>query len=391
LQQLLAVERLRQEPEDAALRRGDGVRNRAVRGQDDDRQRRMLAMNRLEELQAVDARHLEVGYHYARPRDGKRRERRLAAVGRAHLVPAELSRRLMSFRRSGSSSTSRMSPWRVVVVFMMDPQPPPPPPPPPPPLPPLEPPPASASATASDAVAQKIALHVAERLEFSLRGSAFCCSSRTARMRSATWTCTTGASCFAAGEPGVALDDAVQQLHRTLVVLRGLRERQQHSEADAVVVRALLRNQLIHEDLLAARFVRAHCAIALKIGQHARELLLVGRLGRGRRRRRLGQRLERRLDGRRRQARRRAGAGRGAPGSSGGCSNWRRRRRAAGDGAGRSTGTPTAGVRRRRRRCAAGEESFQRQRQSEPRRERQPAASRHPPPAMRTCVAAAVP
>ena len=42
LQQLLAVERLGEIAEHAALRRGDGIRNRAVRGQDDDRQRRML-------------------------------------------------------------------------------------------------------------------------------------------------------------------------------------------------------------------------------------------------------------------------------------------------------------------------------------------------------------
>ena len=39
----LAVERLGQEAEHAALRRRDGVRNRAVRGEDDHRQRRMLA------------------------------------------------------------------------------------------------------------------------------------------------------------------------------------------------------------------------------------------------------------------------------------------------------------------------------------------------------------
>src|SRR5947199_1525079 len=55
LQELLTVERLRQESEDAALRRGDGVRNGSVRREDDHRQRRMLAMNRLEQLQAVDA------------------------------------------------------------------------------------------------------------------------------------------------------------------------------------------------------------------------------------------------------------------------------------------------------------------------------------------------
>jgi len=38
---------------------------------------------------------------------------------------------------------------------------------------------------------------------FFTAASAFCCSSRTARIRSATWTWTTAASCFAAGEPGL--------------------------------------------------------------------------------------------------------------------------------------------------------------------------------------------
>ena len=69
LQQVLAVERLGQVAEHAALRRADGVGNRAVRGQDDDRQRRVLAMNRLEQLQAVDAGHSQVGDDRRGPRD----------------------------------------------------------------------------------------------------------------------------------------------------------------------------------------------------------------------------------------------------------------------------------------------------------------------------------
>ncbi len=61
LQQLLAVERLGQEAEHAALRGVDRVGDRAVRRQDDHRQRRMLAMDRLEQLHAVDAGHAQVG------------------------------------------------------------------------------------------------------------------------------------------------------------------------------------------------------------------------------------------------------------------------------------------------------------------------------------------
>ena len=44
------------------------------------------AVDRLEELQAVDAGHPEVGDHGTRPRDGERGERRLAAVGGAHAI-----------------------------------------------------------------------------------------------------------------------------------------------------------------------------------------------------------------------------------------------------------------------------------------------------------------
>jgi hypothetical protein len=57
-----------------------------VSGQDDDRQRGMLAMDRLEQLQPVDARHSEVRDDDARPGDGQRGERALAAVRRADTV-----------------------------------------------------------------------------------------------------------------------------------------------------------------------------------------------------------------------------------------------------------------------------------------------------------------
>ncbi len=86
LQQLLTVERLRQESEDPALRRGNRVRYRAVRGENDHRKRGMLAVDRLEELQAVDPRHPEVGDDDAGSRDRQRAERRFAAVCGAHAV-----------------------------------------------------------------------------------------------------------------------------------------------------------------------------------------------------------------------------------------------------------------------------------------------------------------
>jgi hypothetical protein len=46
----------------------------------------MLAVNRFEQLQAIDAGHSQIGNHDAGPGHGQRRERRLAAVGRAHAV-----------------------------------------------------------------------------------------------------------------------------------------------------------------------------------------------------------------------------------------------------------------------------------------------------------------
>ena len=86
LQQFLAVERLGEEAEHAALRRRDGFRYGSVRGQNDHRHRRMLAMDRIEQCEAVDARHLEVGDHGGRTLDRQRRERGFAAVGGAHPV-----------------------------------------------------------------------------------------------------------------------------------------------------------------------------------------------------------------------------------------------------------------------------------------------------------------
>ena len=79
LQQLLAVERLGEVAEHAALRGGDRVRDGAVRGEDEHGQPRMLAIDRVEQLEAVDAGHAQVGDDDGRPPHGDGRQRRLAA------------------------------------------------------------------------------------------------------------------------------------------------------------------------------------------------------------------------------------------------------------------------------------------------------------------------
>ena len=104
LQQLLAVEWLGKEGEYAALRCRHGVGNRPVRGQDDDRQRRMLAMDRVEQLQPVDPGHPHIGDDRRRSRDCERRERCLAAVGGAHTIP-----------RRGQPQADQLEQVRIVV------------------------------------------------------------------------------------------------------------------------------------------------------------------------------------------------------------------------------------------------------------------------------------
>ena len=79
--------RFGQEAENTAFRCRHRFGNGAVRSQDDDRQRRVLAMNRVEQCEPVDAGHLQVGHHRRGTRDGQRGERRFAAVGGAHAIP----------------------------------------------------------------------------------------------------------------------------------------------------------------------------------------------------------------------------------------------------------------------------------------------------------------
>jgi hypothetical protein len=144
-------------------------------------------------------------------------------------------------------------------------------------------------------------------------------------------------------------DDAVQELHRALIVLRRLRKRVQDRKPDAVEVRALARQQLGDGVLLAPELFRRHCPVPLQVDEHARELLLLGRLRRRGRHRRLGQGLERRSrgrwrdyrgrclrDGRRHDCLRRRRLDRGLR-------RWRGAAAGAA-GAGRSTGAATTGA-----------------------------------------------
>ena len=63
LHELVALERLRQEREGASPRGPDRLVDRTVGGEDEDRERRERALQRLEERQPVHARHPQVGHH----------------------------------------------------------------------------------------------------------------------------------------------------------------------------------------------------------------------------------------------------------------------------------------------------------------------------------------
>ena len=85
-QQRARFERLREIAEDAAFHRGDRVRYRAVRREDDDRQRGVLLPYRFEERHAVHAAHSQIGHDDARAGDGELCERALGALGGGHGV-----------------------------------------------------------------------------------------------------------------------------------------------------------------------------------------------------------------------------------------------------------------------------------------------------------------
>ncbi len=80
VEQLLLVDRLGEERERAALRRLHRVRNRAVRGQDDDAQARRATLDFLEQADAVHLVHAQVGDDEIRTHAPQRRERGSSAL-----------------------------------------------------------------------------------------------------------------------------------------------------------------------------------------------------------------------------------------------------------------------------------------------------------------------
>ena len=94
VEQLLLVDRLGEERERAALRRLHGIRNRAVRGEDDDAQPGRAALDFLEQADAVHLVHAQVGDHEI----GTHARRALRAP-----PPRSRRRRLRSFLRADGS------------------------------------------------------------------------------------------------------------------------------------------------------------------------------------------------------------------------------------------------------------------------------------------------
>ena len=86
IEQYLAVERLGQEAEHAAARRGHRLGNRAVRGENDHRERRRIAVDRVKQRHAIHAVHAQVGDDEIRPRDGKACQSAFAGIGSQYRV-----------------------------------------------------------------------------------------------------------------------------------------------------------------------------------------------------------------------------------------------------------------------------------------------------------------
>src|SRR5436190_10906089 len=180
----------------------------------------------------------------------------------------------MSFRRSGSSSTRRMSPDALAMIVARL---------------------ASASATttapaartaatatsatATNAIPKQIALHRAQRLEFLDRRVRLlllvpdrACPLGNLRLQHR-------GQLFDRRCPRVAPRNSIEKLERALVVLRrALRKRIEHGEPDAIVIGSLTPERLRDRVLLAAKIVRSERPVALQIREEARELLFVGRL-----------------------------------------------------------------------------------------------------------------
>ncbi len=86
VEQRLAVEGLGQVAEDAACGGVDRIGDRAVRGEQDDRQRRVTGVDLVEQGQAIAAGQLHVAHHQLRPRDSQLRERRFGRLDRGDTV-----------------------------------------------------------------------------------------------------------------------------------------------------------------------------------------------------------------------------------------------------------------------------------------------------------------
>ena len=86
IEQFLLVDRLGEEAEGAALRRVHGVRNRAVRGENDHPQARPAALQLLQQADAVHLIHAQVRDHEIRPEARAGGQRRGGAFDRFDLV-----------------------------------------------------------------------------------------------------------------------------------------------------------------------------------------------------------------------------------------------------------------------------------------------------------------
>jgi hypothetical protein len=111
-EQDLAVEGLGQVAEDATRGGIDGIRNIAVRGEQDDRQGRPRAADFLEQREAVLPRQANVADHHARI-DGNLHQRLFGRAHRRHPEAARLQAHGQQRRMSSSSSTTSMRPRRA--------------------------------------------------------------------------------------------------------------------------------------------------------------------------------------------------------------------------------------------------------------------------------------
>src|SRR5262249_26768305 len=161
------------------------------------------------------------------------------------------SRKLISLRRSGSSSTSRMSLDGLAMIVQS-----------------LTCAPSTAAAAASpaasaagaaaatataaaaDTIAEQGALHRTERFELLDRSVSLLLFVLDGALAFRDLRLQHRGELLDRGRARVALQHRIEQLQRALVVLRGLRERVEHSEADAIVIGALAPERLRHVVLL---------------------------------------------------------------------------------------------------------------------------------------------